>query len=59
MTYLGVKNLKKNNFKPTYDMKLKKFIYNKDTKESNLAGVLFVVLVTAICIGILYYFFWI
>tara|TARA_Y200000002_G_scaffold262351_1_gene217779 strand:+ start:502 stop:624 length:123 start_codon:yes stop_codon:yes gene_type:complete len=40
-------------------MKLKDFIYNKDTKESNLAGVLFVVLVAAICIGILYYFFWI
>jgi len=45
--------------KPTHDMKLKEFIYNKETKESNLAGVLFVVLVTAICIGILYYFFWI
>ena len=29
-------------------MKLKEFIYNKDTKESNLAGVLFVVLVTVI-----------
>ncbi len=40
-------------------MKLNKFIYNKTTKESNLAGVLFVILVTAICIGILYYFFWI
>ena len=45
--------------KTTCDMKLKEFIYNKDTKESNLAGVLFVVLVTAICVGILYYFFWI
>ena len=45
--------------KTTCDMKLKEFIYNKDTKESNLAGVLFVVLVAAICIGILYYFFWI
>jgi len=32
---------------------------NKKTKESNLAVVLFVILVTAICIGILYYFFWI
>jgi hypothetical protein len=38
-------------------MKLKEFIYNKETKESNLAGVLFVILVTAICIGILYYLF--
>jgi hypothetical protein len=39
-------------------MKLKEFIYNKDTEESNLAGVLFVVLVTAMFIGMLYYFFW-
>jgi len=40
-------------------MKLREFIYNKDTKKSNLAGFLFVILVTAICVVIIYYFFWI
>ena len=40
-------------------MKLKDFIYNKKTKESNLLGVLFVVVVTIVCGAVLYYGFWI
>ena len=40
-------------------MKLKDFIYNKKTKESNLLGVLFVVVVTIVSGAVLYYGFWI
>ena len=40
-------------------MKLKDFIYNKKTKESNLFGVLFVVVVTIVSGAVLYYGFWI
>ena len=40
-------------------MNFKNFIYNKKTKESNLLGVLFVVVVTIICATVLYYGFWI
>ena len=40
-------------------MKLKDFIYNKKTKESNLLGVLFVVVVTIVCGAVIYYGFWI
>ena len=40
-------------------MNFKDFIYNKETKESNLLGVLFVVVVTIICATVLYYGFWI
>ncbi len=36
-------------------MKFKDFIYNKETKESNLLGVLFVLLVTVI-MGLLVYY---
>jgi hypothetical protein len=35
--------------------KLKDFIYNKETNESNLAGVIFVAIVTVIAI---YYVWW-
>jgi hypothetical protein len=38
-------------------MKLKDFIYNKETKESHLLGVLFVVVVFIIW-GFVIYFFW-
>jgi hypothetical protein len=38
-------------------MKLKDFIYNKETKESNLLGVLFVIVVT-IFWGFVIYFVW-
>jgi hypothetical protein len=40
-------------------MNFKNFIYNKKTKESNLLGVLFVVVVTILCATVLYYGFWI
>ena len=40
-------------------MKLKDFIYNKKTKESNLLGVLFVIAVTIFWGAVLYYGFWI
>ena len=40
-------------------MKLKDFIYNKKIKESNLLGVLFVIVVTIVCGAVLYYGFWI
>jgi hypothetical protein len=40
-------------------MKLKDFIYNKKTKESNLLGVLFVVVVTIVSGAVFYYGFWI
>ena len=30
----------------------------KEIKESNLLGVIFVIVVSIICIGILYLFFW-
>ena len=36
-------------------MKLKDFIYNKETNESNLAGVIFVDIVTVIAV---YYYWW-
>jgi hypothetical protein len=38
-------------------MKLKDFIYNKKTKESNLLGVLFVIAVTII-VGVVIYYVW-
>ena len=40
-------------------MNFKDFIYNKETKKSNLLGVLFVVVVTILCATVLYYGFWI
>ena len=40
-------------------MKLKDFIYNKKTKESNLLGVLFVIAVTIFWGAVFYYGFWI
>jgi len=42
-----------------FDMNLKEFTYNKNTKESHLAGVLLVILATVIWVGIIYYFFWV
>jgi len=39
-------------------MDFKKFVYNKETKESNLAGVLYVILVTVLVVSLLYCFFW-
>tara|TARA_B100001057_G_scaffold100658_1_gene97600 strand:+ start:358 stop:477 length:120 start_codon:yes stop_codon:yes gene_type:complete len=39
-------------------MDFKKFVYNKETKESNLAGVLYVILVTVVAVALIYYFFW-
>ena len=36
-------------------MKLKDFIYNKKTKESNLLGVLFVIAVIIIVGAVIYY----
>ncbi len=30
----------------------------KEKKESNLLGVIFVIVVTIICLGYLYFFFW-
>ncbi len=38
-------------------MKLKDFIYNKETKESHLAGVIFLMIVTIICAGVVYWVF--
>jgi hypothetical protein len=36
-------------------MKLKDFIYNKETKESHLAGFIFVIIVTIITAGLVYW----
>ena len=38
-------------------MKFKDFIYNKDTKESNLADVFFLIIVTIISAGYVYWAF--
>ena len=40
-------------------MNFKDFIYNKKTGASNLLGVLYVIVVTIVCITVLYYGFWI
>ena len=40
-------------------MNFKDFIFDKKTKESNLLGFLFVVVVTIVCITVRYYGFWI
>ena len=37
-------------------MKFKDFIYNKETKESHLAGVIFVIIVTILAIGLVSFF---
>ena len=36
-------------------MKFKDFIYNKETKESHLAGVIFLIIVTIIVVGVCYW----
>ena len=36
-------------------MNFKDFIYNKETKKSNLLGVLFVVVVTIITVAVVYW----
>ena len=36
-------------------MNFKDFIYNKKTKESNLLGVLFVVVVTIVTVAVVYW----
>mgnify|MGYP001206906204 CR=1 FL=1 len=38
-------------------MKFKDFIYNKETKESNLAGVIYLIIVTIISAGYVYWAF--
>ena len=38
-------------------MKLKDFTYNKDTKESNLLGVIFLIIVTIVSAGYVYWAF--
>tara|TARA_B100001250_G_scaffold408316_1_gene430509 strand:- start:531 stop:656 length:126 start_codon:yes stop_codon:yes gene_type:complete len=38
-------------------MKLKDFIYNKETKESHLAGVIFLIVVTIISAVFVYWVF--
>ena len=55
------RRIKSNYFKRNESqfMKLKDFIYNKKTKESNLLGVLFEVVVTIVCGAVIYYGFWI
>ena len=36
-------------------MNLKDFIYNKKTKESNLLGVLYVIVVTIVTVAVVYW----